>query len=429
MPKGTMSKTIVRSVDLDEIERQLREIAKSAAQNQSKSRGVGRLDPHFAKEVPAPQALPQSDGRAARFLLDAVAEVPHQDAAERSPTRRRLRALLMVAVPVLAIACGVGAVMAMRPNINVGSILGSSVTATSGDTAASPPTANASMTPAPSAASKPAEQAAKAGADGQGGAKPQTAQGEALLPALPSMTAPAVSAPTPVALAPSTPAASPQAASAPTALTLATATPAAAPAKASVADVPQAAAQAAMFGKPRRVATISIKPEADAPAPAADPSQAAADAALFGTPRRVTSFSVKPDGSFVPSQGGASQGGPNQASAPAPAPRVASTDAKAQPAPAPSQGTPTPPAKPHADVPRPKPKPAPTANRRQTGQAALSIHPPGGVAAPPQDAPPQVTESATQSARSNPLGGVANGFRRVLEITHIVGPTTDSGSQ
>jgi len=203
-------------------------------------------------------------------------------------------------------------------------------------------------------------------------------------------------------------------------------------------DPSQAAAQSAMFGTPRRVASLSVKPDgtlgpsgkaaagAAAPGPtppvasegaspaapqaAPDASQAAAQSAMFGTPRRVASLSVKADGTLGPNAGAAK-----------PATTLASKDATTSVnAAAPGPATPT--AKAHADKDRPRSSRSAATQRPQASKAAMSILPPASTlnAQPRIDAPPP---------SGNPLTRVTSGFRKVLEMTHIVGPAAGADAQ
>jgi hypothetical protein len=149
---------------------------------------------------------------------------------------------------------------------------------------------------------------------------------------------------------------------------------------------------------------------ADVPLP--DPPQQPVQNSTSGTPRRVAGLSVKPEGSIMP------MAGPSAAAKA----KLASTDATASlNAPSPLwKGTPS--ARRHSDKGHPKSSQGAPAERRQASKPAMSILPTTTAenAQPPIGAP---------STSGNPVTRVANGFRKVLEITHIVGPAVETDGQ
>ncbi|MFI5014086.1 MAG: hypothetical protein ACHQAY_17250 [Hyphomicrobiales bacterium] len=183
----------------------------------------------------------------------------------------------------------------------------------------------------------------------------------------------------------------------------------AAPAPAAATPGPTASPQPAAAAAPAEAglslpAAPASTPTADAAPP--DPPQAAQDP-IFGKPHRVSIVSVKPDGTIGPSAK------PNaDASAAASAARLASTDPTAPVSAPAAAGTVKPAAKKHADKARVKP----STDARQTTRAPTPIIPPATAGKAQQQ------QAAAGPPPGNPVSGVASLFRKVLETAHIVKP-------
>ncbi|SEC53409.1 hypothetical protein SAMN05444161_1321 [Rhizobiales bacterium GAS191] len=375
----TMSKTVVQSIDFDDIERQLREVARTVGLDRPRSGSAGRSRPDAAR---------------LRRPLSGLGA--------------RSRVGLAVALPLLVVAAGIGVVTAISTGPASQDV---SVNGADGASVKAPPTLVAG-----------GSQAASASAPGNSGPSDKP-DGTVVAPS--GRPDAVVANPTPGQAA--TPSPQPAASSPATMLTTAANVP--------LPDLPRASAQNSIFGTPHRVLTLSVKPDGtigpgrkanldaggsgptkatssdggtSAAAKAeADPSQAAAQSAIFGKQRRVASLSVRPDGTILPNAGLSA----------APKTKPASTEAAASLSAPGAPGTVAPAAKKHDDKGRSKSSRGASAERRQISKTAMSILPPpaAGNAQPRIDASPPP---------GGPVTRVANGFRKVLEMVHIVGPAT-----
>jgi hypothetical protein len=162
------------------------------------------------------------------------------------------------------------------------------------------------------------------------------------------------------------------------------------------------------------VATLAVKSDGSlipGGSPAAAGAQAPQDpvspALLGATPRRVATLTVKPDGSII------NPVGKPDAGAAAGAAKPAATD----PAGAPD------PAKPAASAKKRADKPQPTNAASLERRASRRVGKPLLLQSVVDKQPPQSAAPGPAPASTNPLSSVSGLFRRALETAHIVGPS------
>jgi len=517
-----MAKTAVQPIDLDDIEQQLREVAgnrlrRSPAGNAPPRNGspggpgfagparaaapaspvpsessddalaelarkVGRESfsgvarragpPSFLDHRLSVRTEPVSAGQADAASPPATGQLPEAELVADMPYAMRASRLasgrsslspraLAVAIPCL-IVVGIGAAVAMRM-APAGWLEGKSAASGPGGSPARPEAAigggPAASPAAPGTGAKPRKiELTRSEQPAEGGAPPAPAREPAAVAQPAAAPAGAAAAPQPE------PAAAPAPVVAlrePPAVPGSIPNPAAAP----KTDPPQAAVLSSVFGVPRRVATLSVRPDGNlapgiepaAAAPQAahsapsNPPLAAVQASLFGAPRRVATLSVKPDGSLAPGvkpDAGAAPAThaapaqPSQAMLTGGTPRRvatvpvkpdgrtgpgAKTDTGASAGPAPTKlasvvaAKAPDAAKPaaastrkHADKVHAKPA---TANHRRARRAAKPLV--------LQTIARKGEQQSSASAPANPLTSVAGLFRKALETAHIVKPTAE----
>jgi len=367
----SVSQTTAQSIDFDDIERQLREVARI---NQDRSGGgsaaTSSRELAFGDELRSerrPAAAPKTRAGEARIHLGELEQVPDITQARgssRSEHRIRSRAGLAFVLPVLVVAAGVSAVMTMRAGPMSGArgdapVMADPVSPEAlpaivprGDQTLSSSAADTAVSPdkleetALALREQPDAPLAKAGS------QEMAAQLSAVSPLQPAEDAP-VPLPTVVAKVP-------------------------------LPDPPQAPAQSSIIGTPRRSLTDTVKHEELHTPSAKETAHANASAASTT--------------------------------------KLASREARVSLNAPVAFGAVTQAARRHAANAPAKSSQAPAAERQQTSKTPMGILPPASAGT----TPPRKDPSPPQG---NPVASVANGLRKVLELAHIVESAAEVDTQ